>query len=527
MNDMNAFEGQIAGVIEGVVGPPRPVDAMAVARSVATQSPKWRFQTMFSATKFVVAGVIVALFGGFLFTGVLTTQPSDEQAPAAVSTASTEPDASEAAAPTTEATFAPESTTTTTPPIELPAGIPDDIESGTLKTPLGPARWVHLRADGTDLAPKLRNVISTPDGYVTESLSDAATLWRSSDLLTWNRDPLGPVTEPGRLSATTDGSYWRSSGSELWRSKDAGWEQVDLGDLTPPERDGYAYALYVEAPVVHDGVTIVPYAWGADYGVVAQDHPLADQAYGLTEIEPGVYKLGHRRDDVPTVRFELIEGGVRMIDDEDGTELKILDGISMEFIERLGSDDGVPRRSGLVVLDGDGSEDVEVPDGIRLADGFAYTTDGPGFTAYALTDGLMTVHRSPDGRDWRQATTIGDDAGEPANIHSVDLSDRATSVQVDRGLWATADGLTWHERPHQAAHRFGAGWIRGGNSNPWWYYPDRGEVIRIDHSAVGLPPKSECTGSNPRPISSNTLSVSCLRDGIRETWLITFDDVPA
>jgi len=75
MNDMKAFEGQIAGVIQGVVGPPRPVDAMAVARSAATQSPKWRFQTMFSATKFVVAGAIVALFGGVL----LVSQPFDQQ----------------------------------------------------------------------------------------------------------------------------------------------------------------------------------------------------------------------------------------------------------------------------------------------------------------------------------------------------------------------------------------------------------------------------------------------------------------
>jgi len=42
-----------------------------------------RFQSMFSATKFVVAGAIVALFGGFLLSGVLTQQ-GDEMAPAAV-----------------------------------------------------------------------------------------------------------------------------------------------------------------------------------------------------------------------------------------------------------------------------------------------------------------------------------------------------------------------------------------------------------------------------------------------------------
>ena len=45
---------------------------------------------MFSATKSVVAGVIVALFGGFLLAGVLTTQPG-EVTPAALMSAS--PDA--------------------------------------------------------------------------------------------------------------------------------------------------------------------------------------------------------------------------------------------------------------------------------------------------------------------------------------------------------------------------------------------------------------------------------------------------
>ena len=38
----------------------------------------WRFQPIVNAAKFVVAGVVVALFGVFLFWGVLTTQRSDE-----------------------------------------------------------------------------------------------------------------------------------------------------------------------------------------------------------------------------------------------------------------------------------------------------------------------------------------------------------------------------------------------------------------------------------------------------------------
>ena len=40
--------------------------------------------TMFSALKFVAASAIVALFGGFLLTGVFTTQQGDEMQPAAV-----------------------------------------------------------------------------------------------------------------------------------------------------------------------------------------------------------------------------------------------------------------------------------------------------------------------------------------------------------------------------------------------------------------------------------------------------------
>jgi hypothetical protein len=72
MNDMTALERLIADVAAEAAGPPRPVDAMAMVRAATTRSPKWRFQPMFSATKFVVAGVIVALFGGFLLSGVLS-----------------------------------------------------------------------------------------------------------------------------------------------------------------------------------------------------------------------------------------------------------------------------------------------------------------------------------------------------------------------------------------------------------------------------------------------------------------------
>ena len=70
MDDMNAFERQLSNVVQRAARPPRPVDAMTIVTVATTTSSRWRFQTMFSATKFVVAGVIVALFGGFLVTNV-------------------------------------------------------------------------------------------------------------------------------------------------------------------------------------------------------------------------------------------------------------------------------------------------------------------------------------------------------------------------------------------------------------------------------------------------------------------------
>jgi len=85
MTDMTAFERRVAHGMLRRAGPVRPVDDLAIFNDItaATKSQRWGF-TMFSALKFVVAGVIVALFGGFLLSGVLTTQQPDEMAPAAV-----------------------------------------------------------------------------------------------------------------------------------------------------------------------------------------------------------------------------------------------------------------------------------------------------------------------------------------------------------------------------------------------------------------------------------------------------------
>ena len=103
MDPRNAFEQQLSRVATEVAGPVRPVDATAVVRSAkAAPVHRWSVNvrgfrggahtrteggfSMFSALKLIAAGVIVALFGGFLVAGILTTPNDDQTAPAAVTT---------------------------------------------------------------------------------------------------------------------------------------------------------------------------------------------------------------------------------------------------------------------------------------------------------------------------------------------------------------------------------------------------------------------------------------------------------
>lgn len=83
MDEMTAFERHLSAELGEMAGPGRRIDGMAVVSAVATQSPARRIQAMFSATKFVVAGAVVALLGGFLLAGLPSQPPADVQAPAA------------------------------------------------------------------------------------------------------------------------------------------------------------------------------------------------------------------------------------------------------------------------------------------------------------------------------------------------------------------------------------------------------------------------------------------------------------
>ena len=73
MDDMTAFDRQIAGEVLLGAGPSEPVDDLAIYEAVtaASRPPRWGF-TMFSALKLVAAAaiVVVALTAGVVATSL-------------------------------------------------------------------------------------------------------------------------------------------------------------------------------------------------------------------------------------------------------------------------------------------------------------------------------------------------------------------------------------------------------------------------------------------------------------------------
>ena len=153
-----------------------PSRELAPALIPATNGPTpARGFTMFSAVKFVAAAAIVALFGAFLLTGILTAPQGDEMAPAAV-------------------TESPLPTTTE----ELLSGmVTEEVEPGVLKITNDGVRDVGGESWG-------------PDGGVTVGLDGSVWLyWQDGRYVQVGEDRAGDLMVPARR----DG----------WKLVDDGW----------------------------------------------------------------------------------------------------------------------------------------------------------------------------------------------------------------------------------------------------------------------------------------------------------------
>jgi hypothetical protein len=516
-----------------------------------------RFPSMFSATKFVVASAIVALVGAFLFTGMPTTQPEEID-------------------PFVGPTATPEATTTR--PIELPARIPKKFDSGTLETPLGQARWVHLSGDGEQL-PEAITPIAVPGGYVSLDRGGngfgpcrrgnvcevRATLWFSPNLLEWTQRPLPDDAETAQL-IRAGGSYWllmsagwsAEDGSfddpTLWRSSDAiEWEPVELGPIAPDGPDGIGWRPSFGVVARAGGTDAVAMTFVARTAASFLGLPGSEgdgQWVSLVALGGDRYQAyGGYGGDRGVIRFEPTDGGIRVIDDETGAQLNELAGVDMGFIERW-SQNGEPIESTStndppvmhipieyrvgVVVDGELTS-IELP-GTGPRRSFGLVGSDEGFSALLLRpDGMLQSWRSPDGVTWTAGEQVGDDPDEPRDVLGLSEGPEGLLLHSTEGIrWTTTDGVDWQlaEPGLLRGHgRIGPGWLRF-RSRTMEFYPDGGGKVQ----QVGLGPLRLKLAKGPGFSSRDAISPNTFRyavsEGVgsrwqRDQWIITFDDLPA
>ena len=555
MDDMHPFERQVAAEVVREMRPSRPVDAAAVIAAVgAASSPRWRFEFMFSATKFVVAGVIVALVGGFLLTGMLTTRVEQTD-------------------PNLGATTTPE--VTSARPIELPTKIPKKFDSGTLQTPLGRARWVHLSGDGESLPEAITPMVA-PGGYVSLDRGETgfgpcpagdvcetrATLWFSPDLLEWRQRPLPDDAETAQLIRAS-GSYWllMSGPSEdgslrdpsLWRSADAlAWEPVDLGPIAPDGPDGIGWqpSFGVVASVGGTDAVAMTFEAGTTGSFLGLEGPEGSgQWASLVALGDSKYQaLGGYGEERGILRFEPTDGGLLVIDDATGAELRELAGVDMGFIERW-SENGDPNDSADapamhmpiehrvgVVVDGELTS-IELPATGPGGRSFGLVASAEGLSALLLRpDGMLQSWRSPDAITWTAGELVGDDPDEPHGVLGLSEGPDGLLAYGSTHQWTTTDGVDWQSaerglvRAGQAG-RIGPGWLRLKGGALDFYPAGGGKVKQVDLEPLRLKGGTGGGGSFFRDaISPNTfryaVSAGAGSRWQRDQWIITFDDLP-
>ncbi len=314
MDDMKAFERLIADVAVDAAGPPRPVDVMTIVRAATTAPDRWSVVErrlrgnvspalmglgfrLFPALRFVAAAAFVALIGGFLVSGVLTTREGDEMLPAAVTTsASPETD--------TDAPVGPTIVSSPTTTEELLLGmVTEEVEPGVIRVLNDGVRdledrsgqliaghdgsiwlldrkyvnqkprnqFMRLGEEGVHEPPKVTSIEAfevAPDGTiwaVTRSLNGKSQLLRSYDRERWKVwSPTDDRAYVLGVAVASDGTVWASwqepgTGDPLedWPEKamvgmvgSDGWQRI--GPVA--DRGGYPSELFVTAsgePILH------------------------------------------------------------------------------------------------------------------------------------------------------------------------------------------------------------------------------------------------------------------------------------
>jgi hypothetical protein len=482
---VDAFERQVADVARRVIGPSRPVDALAIAQSVVgSASPRvprprvtastlrpWRWRTLLTAV-LLVALALITLVGGLLLTGSAPTTPpvGDDDVVALL-------------------------------PVEIPARIPH----GVVDTPIGRARWAFLTWDPSNLPAPLRSMPG-PAGLLWFDGGGQSTaceepgkvrcrarpqLWASADAISERVEQTLPVVAEEAMLTPLDGTWWLGTyrPTTLWRSTDAEtWEPLDLGALISPGPADLDWEVRLGEPATSGGATVVPVVYAArdggrllgrpDLGSFVRPERSTSGTYRVQEDTQGGYV------DVGEVRIEETATGLRF-SDVTGNPIATLDGADRDLIEAWETT-GTIVDYNVALVEGGAVSPVDLP-GPPLYD---HSDDGPtlfgsnsGFHAFkSATDGTIRTWRSSDGRTWTEGAPLGDSEGEPRDAYYIETRPgwdgpaAVVAVRMDdeaqRSVsWESADGVSWTPGMDlsYACHalRIGDRWLCSSEDEDW------------------------------------------------------------
>ncbi len=404
-------------------------------------------------------------------------------------------------------------------PPRLTDKIPPELESGTLATPAGDARWVRLNADGASVPNG--EALSWPNGFAIFKRADVgrpARLWVSPDGVEWQLAPIPSSDDAESVSLTLmDGEYWLISTNPLgiWRSTDgATWDEYESSGLRPPGPPGLSWTKWFGSPVSGGGLTLLFASYEANLPFQQYLPQLIDgfnlfsdrdeSCSNLRKLEPGVFQVVGQAGDQPcphrvALKFEETGNGLRVLDNVTGTILGEVLGADLSHVERLAeAGDSIFERR--IVIIGESGIKVIQAQTPWPTSSFVLKLFGTdeGVYAYVMDpsgDKIgLTVWRTDDGQTWTNLGTPsflqdGPVTGFPhfwpldssLALTIFESSDDGSSSNVG---WESSDGITWEPGP--VGHpdgtnivRLGSGWFandgsQGGPSDGkvWWMHID-------------------------------------------------------
>jgi hypothetical protein len=448
----------------------------------------------------------------------------------------------------------------------LPDPLPADLPGGTIDTPLGTARWVHLSGDQEALPPL--QSMAAPDGLVWFDMGQLADesrggwecaprrprLWTSADVTSTRTEHPLPV-EAGYALLTFDGDrYWlidMASGS-LWRSSDlTDWERMDGSALHAPDPAELPWNVRFGVPVTSAGVTLVP----VSHEVLDPGRVLGfpGRSVHLEAAGPGRYDVieSHMRKDdqkVATVLVERTPSGIRL-SDESGATIAELTGVGPEFVEAWASSGGIESVDQLALVDGSRPTPVTKPGQAAMdswSSGLELLPLDPGFLAFELdADSTVRTWRSADGVSWIEGDPVPGPDGQPLRAQALwgGTRDERHEVSVSPLLddpdgtarppeWRSVDGKTWTAYPDPPAGEYSvppvrlpAGYVAWSDYGMWSVSTDGSSWQEVPGLREVIP-RTTLSGEGSVSwggIGNALLFAMTAECGQRDLWIVEFD----